>query len=289
MLLARRITYFWRAGASGELAPDRLSLIRSWHKHGSPPVASKSLLRVTTPLMAPLLRAGQQPSTRSGTRPPYSVPQSLFKQIWFGLLSFQRAARGWDAACVSLCIFRDQASGASLWSPQLNLEPSCFRNSPRNSTACPDFLKHYLGREVGGAVEEEGERDGRDASFFFYSRRLLRLKYIHHHNTCKGEASPVGQDICRTDTHTYTNKPVVGALLYFASCFFFLKEQKAKGEGGYSVTRMVSCSKSCSTGPLFWPLWCAAAEALKLRNAGCVSCLWARGEKKREEGKNTVR
>lgn len=220
MLLARRITYFWRAGASGELAPDRLSLIRSWHKHGSPPVASKSLLRVTTPLMAPLLRAGQQPSTRSGTRPPYSVPQSLFKQIWFGLLSFQRAARGWDAACVSLCIFRDQASGASLWSPQLNLEPSCFRNSPRNSTACPDFLKHYLGREVGGAVEEEGERDGRDASFFFYSRRLLRLKYIHHHNTCKGEASPVGQDICRTDTHTYTNKPVVGALLYFA-CFVF--------------------------------------------------------------------
>lgn len=205
MLLARRITYFWRAGASGELAPDRLSLIRSWHKHGSPPAASKSLLRVTTTLMAPLLRAGQQPSTWSGTRPDYSVPPSLFNQIWFGLLSFQRAARRWDTACVSLCIFRDQASGASLWSPQLNLEPSCFRNSPRNSTACPDFLKHYLGRKsvvvlllLGGTRERH--------VFFFYSRRLLRLKYTYRHNTCKGEASPVGQDICRTDRYTYKHK-----------------------------------------------------------------------------------
>lgn len=223
MLLARRITYFWRAGASGDLAPDRLSLIRSWHKHGSPPVASKSLLRVTTPLMAPLLRAGLQPSIRSGTRPPYSVPQSLFKQIWFGLLSFQRAARGWDAACVSLCIFRDQASGASLWSPQLNLEPSCFRNSPRNSTACPDFLKHYLGREVGGgAVEEEGEGRKRRVFFLLFTTAAAFKIYPPQHMQRRSFPGGTGH---LQDGHTHIHKQAccwsTTLLLPFFIFFYF--------------------------------------------------------------------
>lgn len=50
----------------------------------------------------------------------------LYSSSCFSVL-FRFKVRRWDA--VFLCIFRDQASGSLLWSPQLNLQPSCFRNS----------------------------------------------------------------------------------------------------------------------------------------------------------------
>lgn len=241
MLLARRITYSWRAGASGELAPDRLSLIRSWHKHGSPPAAAKSLLRVTTPLMAPLLRAGATAKHTIWHETALFCATGLLLNK-FDSVCFHSSARRADETLprVSLCIFRDQASGAALWSPQLNLEPSCFRNSPRNSAACPDFLKHYLRREVGrgaaaaAAVEEEGERDGRDASFWcVFSPFLLfataaaffkKKKNISTTTTHAKEKLPRwdGTFAGRTRTHTHTQACCWSTTILWLFCFFFL-------------------------------------------------------------------
>lgn len=69
------------------------------------------------------------------------------------------------------------------------------------------------------------------------------------------------------------------------SALLFAWEKKKTG--GYSVTWMVSCSKSCSTGPLFWPLWCAAAELWSWEMRAVFLVCGREGE--REERRKKIR
>lgn len=136
-----------------------------------------------------------------------SASQSLPHWIRFSLI-LTRGAQ--PSRRVFLCIFRDQASGSSLWSPQLNLEPSCFRNSPRNSTACLDFLKHYLGREVEGGGGWVGGKER-----FFYSQLHLiaaATTTTRHLSGVTGRLRDAAQQ--QQQRRRCGHKPVVGALYF---------------------------------------------------------------------------